>query len=237
MVEILTKFQEKMKRFVLSVVLFGFVFSCQQVGEILNPKKLPELDEQGIVVSQDNVMPQDTIWAVIHATNPLNGPLEYEWHCDGGRYMQPADGDSVFWIAPLNGGLYQLWVVVRNEDGASESPRKRINVVSTSAPVVNFILPRPHDYFVVSQTLHVQIRAQHENGIAQVRLWVNDSLIGRSDTAQDDLYDFYFTAEEKMVGESLLKAEAIANNQWHTTGTDQVTILIGGVLPGGNEQR
>ena len=226
----------KMKKYILIIITIFLLTACKQVGEIFNPKKPPELDEKGVVVSQNKVMPQDTILASIKATNPLNGPLEYEWHSDGGHYLQPADADSVYWVAPLSGGLYNLWVVVRNDDGEAESPKKQINVISSSKPIVNILEPEPRSYFVVSQEITVRVKAQHVNGIVKVSLWVNDQKTGETDQAQNNIFVFHFKASRNMVGETKVKAEAVARNNLSTTGSDQITILIGGIIPGGNEQ-
>ena len=224
-------------RFILLLIWGMFLWNgCEQVGELINPKRLPELDERGIVLSQDQVMPRDTIRASIKATNPLEGPLQYDWHADGGSFLPPFDNDTVFWVAPLSGGLYHLWVIVKNEDGESASPRRQINVISTSEPVVNILEPQDGAYFVTGQSCAVTIQAEHENGVSIVRLWINDHLMGESDNAQNGLYLFNITLDETMVGKTALKAEATANNQLQSKGQDVIYIYVGGILAGENEQ-
>ncbi|NOX89255.1 MAG: hypothetical protein GXO77_09515 [Calditrichaeota bacterium] len=210
--------------------------ACNGVEDLLNPKHPPELDERGVVVSQDQVMPRDTIMASIQATNPIEGPMQFEWHSDGGSFIPPADNDTVFWIAPLKGGLYHIWVIVSNDDGKKESPKKQINVISSSEPVVNILKPADGSYFVVTQQIEVQVSAEHENGVALVRLYVNDKLQAETDQQQNGVYRFNLTVNEDMVGKTVLKAEAVARNQLSGTGTDQITIFVGGIIPGGNEQ-
>ena len=221
--------------------LFGLIFlitvACQGVNDLLNPKHPPQLSEDGVVVSQDQVMPQDTILAKISATNPLDGPLEFTWYADGGNFIPPTDQDSVFWIAPVKGGLYHLWVTVGNLDGTTESPKRQILVVSTSKPVVNILRPSENAYFTVGQTLTVEVKAEHENGIALVNLYVNGRLQAQSDQSQNQVYTFRIALDDSMVGKTVLKAEAIARNQMASKGTDSIMILVGGIVAGGNEQR
>lgn len=117
----------KLKIWVLLVL--GLMFlntACEQVGDLINPKQLPELDQQGIQLSRDQVMPLDTVQAIIVATNPLEGPMQYQWLSDGGSFLAPSDNDTVCWVAPLSGGLYHLWVKVSNDDGSTESPKSRL---------------------------------------------------------------------------------------------------------------
>ena len=221
---------------VVAVLPAILMIACEQVGDLINPKKLPELDEQGILLSQDQVMPLDTVQASIKATNPLEGPLQYVWQSDGGTYLPPSDKDTVLWIAPLSGGVYHLWVTVSNTDGESTSPKKQINVISTSNPVVNIVQPTDGSYFVLNQVCNVKVDAAHENGIALVRLFVNDQLIGQKDTAHNGFYEFSFTIDESMVGKTGLRAEAVARNQLQSQGSDLIYIYVGGILPGGNDQ-
>ncbi len=210
--------------------------ACEQVGDLINPKHPPELDAQGIVLSQDQVMPRDTVTASIKATNPLDGPLQFEWQADGGNFLPPFDSDTVLWVAPLSGGLYHLWVTVSNEDGKTTSPKKQINVISTSQPIVNILQPPEGKYFVVGQTCTVKVKAEHENGIALVRLWVNQQFMGAQDAAPAGYFEFAFKVTESMVGKTLLRAQAVARNQLQSTGEDETYIFVGGIVPGGNER-
>lgn len=225
------------KAFYFLNLIFLIFSACQGVNDLFNPKHPPQLSEEGVVVSQDQVMPQDTILAQITATNPLDGPLEFTWYADGGNFIPPTDQDSVFWIAPVKGGLYHLWVTVGNLDGTTESPKRQILVVSTSKPVVNILHPSENAYFTVGQTIGVDVKAEHANGIALVNLYVNGRLQAKSDQAANQIYTFQLTLDDSMVGKTVLKAEAIARNQMASKGTDSITILVGGIVAGGNEQR
>ncbi len=220
--------------FVLGSMFFNT--ACEQVGDLINPKQLPELDQQGIQLSRDQVMPLDTVQAIIVATNPLEGPMQYQWLSDGGSFLAPSDNDTVYWVAPLSGGLYHLWVKVSNDDGSTESPKKQINVISTSEPVVNIVQPIEGSYFVLGQTCTVKVDARHENGISLVKLFVNDALLAQSDQKVNDRYVFEFTITEAMIGKTSIKAEAQARNQLQSKGQDLIYIYVGGILSGGNNR-
>ncbi len=225
------------KLFYISILLLLVLGACQSVDDILNPKHPPRLSDAGVQLSQDRVMPQDTICAKIQATNPLDGPLQFVWHADGGNFIQPADQDSVLWIAPVNGGLYHVWVEVGNKEGTTISPKRQVVVISTSEPVVNILEPPANAYFTVGQTVLIKVKAEHANGISVVNLYINGALKAQNDGALNQIYTFQLVLDDSMVGKTLLRAEAIARNQMATKGSDQITILVGGIVAGGNEQR
>ncbi len=230
------KNSEFKKWFAILLAIFFVLTACDQVGDLIRPKKLPELDAQGIQLSRDQVMPLDTVQAIIVATNPLEGPMQFQWLSDGGSFLAPSDRDTVRWVAPLSGGLYHLWVKVSNEDGSTESPKKQVYVISTSEPVVNIVQPADGSYFVLGQHCTVKVDARHENGISLVKLFVNGDLWGQTDQQVDGKYVFDFTVTEAMIGKTSLKAVAVAGNQLQSEGQDLIYIYVGGILPGGNVQ-
>lgn len=212
---------------------------CEGVEELINANRPPELDERGIIVSADRVAPFDTVTASISATNPVEGPLFYEWSATGGRFIQPADSSLVFWIAPLQGGLYQLTVKVSN-NRKSVDASKAIEVVSSAKPLVDIREPSEDAYFVVSQPIPVEAHAQHENGLSRVRLLVSkdgqDSLIQQLDGNAAGIYRFdRLRACRAWVGKATLIVEAQAANQLQTIGNDSVIINIEGIIEGKNE--
>ncbi len=225
----------KMKKWnaVLIIVIGFFILSCEQVENLINPRQLPELDERGVVVSRDQVMPGDTVMATITATNPLEGPLQYQWFADGGSFLPPSDKDTVYWVAPFSGGLYHLWVAVSNSDGETVAPKRQVNVISTSEPVVNIIKPEAGAYYLSGQVCQVEVIAEHENGVSLVRLLVNGELLGETDQSQNKVFKFSFNVTEQMVGKTEIRVEAIARNQLQSKGQDLVYIYVGGILPGG----
>jgi hypothetical protein len=219
----------KINLILISILL---LISCKDVENLINPTKAPELDQQGIVFSSDRVAPRDTVIASIRATNPEEGPLEYEWSRTGGSFIEPSDKDSVQWIAPLTGGTYNLKVKVSNSSRKSSETNRNITVISATEPLVDITEPAGNGYFVLYQEISVQARAEHENGIAGVSLFVNDSLVGQMSDQAKPLYTRSFKTKPAMVGKTVIKVQAEGNN--HKTGSDHITINIQGIIPGKN---
>jgi len=218
-------------------LLLGLLFmllGCDSVGHFLGLKKDPELGDEGIVVSADRVAPRDTVTACITATNPIDGPMYFKWTASGGSYIPPADGDTVRWIAPLSGGTYRLSVQVSNNDGSSDA-HKDIVVISATVPLVRIDQPKENSYFVAGDTIYVTYTAEHENGVAIVRLYVNNVLISERDGHAANTYRFTFTADTAMVGDAVITVEAQAANQFATIGRDSVLVHIKGYIEGKNE--
>jgi len=214
--------------------LFALIFilvSCDGVSDLLNLDKAPVLDENGIIVSSDRVSPGDTIMASISATNPEDGPLYYRWTKTGGNFVPPADKDTVYWVAPLAGGTYFIYVTVSN-DKKSTSTHKEVVVISSSKPLVRMLRPEENARFVLSETVEVEASAQHENGIARVRLFVGDSLLSESDGKKTGNYNFMFKPTPVMVGTTTLIVEAEAANQFSSIGRDSVNVIIKGIIIG-----
>jgi len=213
--------------------------ACEGVEELINANRPPELDERGIIVSADRVAPFDSVTASISATNPVEGPLFYEWSATGGRFIQPADSSLVYWIAPWQGGPYQLTVKVSNNRRSVEAS-KNIEVVSSAKPLVDIQEPAEDAYFVVNQQIPVEAMAQHENGISWVRLLVSkdgrDSLIQQLDGNAAGFYRFeQLHAYRALVGKATLLVEAQAANPLQTMGNDSLIINIEGIIEGKNE--
>lgn len=213
--------------------------ACEGVEELINANRPPELDERGIIVSADRVAPFDTVTASISATNPVEGPLFYEWSATAGRFIQPADSSLVRWIAPLLGGSYQLTVKVSNNRRSAEAS-KAVEVVSSAKPLVDIQEPAEDAYFVVNQQITVEATAQHENGISRVRLLVSkdgrDSLIQQLDGNAAGVYRFeQLYAYRALVGKATLLVEAQAANPLQTIGNDSLIINIEGIIEGKNE--
>lgn len=207
------------------------IWSCNSVQDLFKDT-YPHLDEQGIMVSADRVAPRDTVIASISATNPLgDGPLTYEWSTTNGTFMAPADKDTVKWIAPSSGGLETIRVRVSNSRHHSDA-QKQIAVISSNKPLVDIIEPEANAYFVLQQNIAVQATAEHDNGIAVVRLYVNNHLQAETDARADNHYRFTFKADSTMVGTSWIKVEAEASNQWSVKGSDSLAIQIGGIVIG-----
>lgn len=217
--------------FLLIVII---VFSgCKGIDSIFNPYKAPELDEKGVVLSADSVHPMDTVTASIKAVNPEDGPLYYEWSAAGnGRFIEPADKDTVYWIAPLNGGTYTIKVIVSNEKKHSEA-YKDIAVIVVTEPLVDILKPNKDTYFIQYELVEVEAYASHNNEVTTVRLFVNDIKKYEVDHNDTDIYQFEFETDSTMVGTTTIKVEA--DNTLGKTGADSITINVEEFIPGKNE--
>jgi len=218
------------------VIFMGILFvlllnGCEGVQDLIIDQR-PQLGE--LQLSANQVMPLDTVRARISATNPIEGSMEYEWSVlpDRGYLLQPADADTAFWVAPLQGGVYQISVRVSNSKRSVNSAPKDVNVLISSDPVVNIRKPLTDAYFVLGQTFTIEARARHDNGLSWVRAFVNDSLVGQSDQTANSTYLFQCTAAANMVGAPYIKIRAAAANALAPVGSDSVRIKIGGIIPG-----
>jgi len=224
-----------MKRFgiILGILLVLQLSGCEGVQDLITDQR-PQLGS--LLVSSDRVMPLDTVVASITATNPIDGTLEYEWSAepDRGYFLEPADKDSVFWVAPIQGGLYTLRVTVSNTK-RSASQAKEVNVLNSTSPVVDVLKPQADAYFVLGQNITIEARANHANGISWVRAFVNDSLVGQSDQNASGVYSFNCIAAANKVGNPFITVKAEAANALAPVGSDSVQIKIGGIIPGKNE--
>ncbi len=225
-----------MKRFgiILGILLALQLSGCEGVQDLITDQR-PQLGD--LLLSAKQVMPLDTVVANIEATNPIAGSLEYNWSVQPNRgyFLQPADGDTAFWVAPVQGGVYQISVTVSNSKRSVTSSPEEVNVLISSDPLVEIRKPLAEEYFVVGQTITIESRASHDNGLSWVRAFVNDSLIGQSDQTTNGLYSFSCTATNSMVGASYIKVQAAAANALSPKGSDSVQIKIGGIIPGKNE--
>ncbi len=220
----------KPSNFFLFSITLCFIFSCEGVEDLINAGKEPEIDEKGIVLSAEKVYPRDTVTASISATNPLDGPLNYAWSATGGTFIQPADKDTVRWIAPLSGRTYTIKVEVSNEKLSADAS-KDINVISLARPLVDIMSPEPDSHFILGKKIPVRAHAEHETGIKTVRLLIGDSLIAEKDgnSSNDYIFDALRAAPD-MVGKAKLIIQAEGFNQ--LTAQDEVEVQIEGIILG-----
>jgi hypothetical protein len=228
-----------MVKHILWACLAILCLSCDGVEDIINGKA-PVLDDAGIQVSADRVAPRDTVIASIKATNPQDGPLTYEWKCDGGDFIPPADSSKVRWVAPLIGGNYELEVKVSNEKRHSDDS-KIIYVESSDKPLVDILSPQKGTYFILNDLIPVEASAFHENDISIIRLYAinngRDSLIQELDGNISGTYSFsMLKAYPALVGQTILKVEAEARNALRTKGSDEVTVTVEGIIEGRNAE-
>ncbi len=186
--------------------------------------------------SPGHVNAGDTVTAIVVATNPEDGLLTYSWSSEPnrGQFIQPANHDTVFWIAPFIGDTYTLKVIVRNEK--SSSGEDVVTVQSSSEPLVNISSPKVGTFYVQNERIEVTSTAYHDNKLSFVRIFANGNQVGEKGYNSSNEYSFSFKTDSTMVGNLSIKVIAGAFNQASNTGADSVIVSVEGILPkrGGN---
>ncbi len=221
----------------IALLLPAVYISCSGIDDLIYDRH-PELSEMQISASR--VSPFDTVYASIEAKNPIDGILEYKWtvkNLGNGNSVNsaidgPADLDSVRWIAPIAGGFYELKVTVSNTAKKSTAA-KQIEVIVSDKPVVDLRKPVSGAYFTAGQSILIEARAEHVNGLSWVKAFIQDSLIGQSSQNTSGIYPFSALATNNMVGKTIVRIEA-KTAFVEQAGADSVEIEIGGIIPGKN---
>ncbi len=221
------------KYFLLSGALIILSFTgCDTIEDIIDPYDAPIISDEGIVLSAGNLTIGDTLTASVSATNSESGPLTYQWSSsDGGMFIQPSDSSRVRWIAPLKGDVYTIRVKVSNEKKSAEASRD-VNVISPENPIVNILSPKAGSYIVQYDSITVKASAVHDNPLAGVRLFVNDNMIMEQSYRLDNMYTMRFKSTAEMIGQTKLKIEAEAGNQYANLGSDSVFVFIEAIIQG-----
>lgn len=139
--------------------------------------------------------------------------------------MQPSDSSRVRWVATLKGVLYTIKVKVSNEKKSMEVSRN-VNVISPENPIVNILSPKEGSYIVQFDSVTVTASAVHDNPLAAVRLYVNDNMIAEQSYRPDNTYTMRFKSTAGMIGQTEIKFEAEAGNQFSTVGLDSINIFV-----------
>lgn len=219
-----------MKSYLKLILVIAVLISCNKVDDIINPDdyKAPEIES--INVSASTANPGDTVLVWVVASNPEEGFLTYSWQKSGGKFIEPADQDTAFWIAPLQGGNYELKATVSNEK-KNKSITKTVNVISAQKAIVNILNPKQGDFYVLGQTISVQAEAYHDNDLSKVEFFVNDSLVDQKDFSLDNTYNFSVATNPAMIGETSLKIKAEVFGQPENRSSDIVSVFVEGILP------
>ena len=227
-----------MKKYFITIVLFIFlVFSCDEVGKIIDEGiyQKPIIESLDLFPKMD-INIKDTVMAVVKATNPEKGLLTYKWSDDpenSGRFIDPADRDTAYWVA-LSPGPATITVTVSNDE--KKSKFKSLTVIDPVKPIVKILSPKEGEYIVQNYTVSVTGTADHGNNINHIRLFVNDSLKGQISVDKLSVdFSLSFIADSSMFGETTIRVDA-ESQQSGTTGADSVVVSIEGILPkrGGN---
>ncbi len=220
-----------MKTILKITFISTLLVACDKVGEIIDEGKYEKPVINSVDASPNNVNPGDTVTAIVEATNPEEGLLTYSWSApDGGLFIQPANHDTAFWIAPFTGKTYTLKVTIRNEQ-KSNSGSDEVTVVSSVKPLVNVSSPTNGSYFVQNEDINIILTAYHDNSLAFVRLFVNDIQQGEESYNASNNYTFSFKTDSSMIGDVPIKVVAGAFDQPGNTGFDLVVISVEAILP------
>jgi len=214
----------------LALLLLFIILSCSGLDDLIMDRH-PQLEE--MQVSGARVAPFDTVYASIKATNPIDGILEFKWKIDPdrGNFVGPSDTDSVRWVAPIQGGFYELKVTVKNT-AKQASDASQIEVLVTERPIVDIRKPALGDYYVIGQTISIEARADHANGLSWVQAFINDSLVAApQDQNGTGIYQFTCIADSTMVGTAEVKIKA-KSNYVAEPGSDLIDIQVGGIITG-----
>ena len=171
----------------------------------------------------------DTLRCWVNASDPEGGTLQYLWENDGGEFVTTPDRDSVIWRAPLHGGDYNLQVKVSNKS-KSVTRGKLIRVNSYEKPVVNIISPVNGSFLIQFNSYALITEAFHDNGISNVRIYVNGVLVGTCKEIQPSLFRLDWTADTP-AGLTKLKAIAQARST-AAVNADSIYVSLEGVVPG-----
>ena len=215
------------------ILLFLLTFiSCDKVGDIINNDEYQKPVIESLTLNPNILIIGDTLVAEVLATNPEEGELNYQWETipeDKGTFIFPINESKISWIAPLSGGIYDIKVIVSN-DQKSESKSEDVNVISLEQPLVNIIEPLENTYVVKGQIVNVVVSAFHENRLSFVRLYVANLLNEEKGYDRSNNYNFSFDTDT-LAGAVTLRVDAEASNQLGNVGSDSIVINVEGILP------
>ncbi len=215
------------------IILLFITFSCDEAKKILNPHQPPVIDEVIILPTSRIVNPADTVYLEVQATNPEEGALTYQWSvspAERGTFLESTDKATTRWKAPVQGDTYVFTILVSNTFKSTSQDRSVV-VVDLKKPIVNISSPKAGEYFVQLSEIQIVASAIHANGIDKVELFVNDQQQAEQAGHPSDEYQFTFTPDTTLVGQTEIKIEATAK-QVQKIGRDSIRVFIEGILPG-----
>lgn len=212
--------------FALAVVLIlTAALSCST--DLFNPEKPPQIT--ALTLDRYEVDPGDTVTATATVRDAKDKALAYGWSATAGLFLLPSDQPTARWKAPSTGGPHRITVTVTGEE-KSASRSTDVTVRSLVLPDVLILSPQAGTYVVQHDSLEVRARARHDNGIDQVRLYVNGSLKKTADGGTGEVVTFVCPVNEPS-GAASIRVEAVARVSL-LTKSDSVGIFVEGVVPG-----
>ena len=218
-----------MQKIILFTILTIFLFACDAAEDLITGRKAPEI----ISVESDkgwSVNPGDTVSITVNASNPEDGDLTYKWTVSAGSIIDGTYETTLIWKAPIVGGPYNIEIEVSNEY-KSNTESVTVEVASHVNPYVNITSPIIGEYLIQHTTCKLKFDATHNNGIAQIYVFINDQVIDSlagSQTITSYDYDWLITQN---AGTTEIEIVAISNIT-ALSGSDRVNVSIEGILPG-----
>jgi hypothetical protein len=174
----------------------------------------------------------DTVSFWVDATDPQEEDLTYHWTASGGTIITPANKDSMSWRSPNSGGTYTIRVEVSN---STKTTTRSINieVLSEEIPYVKIISPLANATLTQFYNENIEVECGHDNGIHEVRFFINDSLyeaLAGVTTGGTNLYVYSWYIDVP-AGTAEIRVEAeSANPAAPRVGIDGITVNIGGIV-------
>jgi len=128
------------------------------------------------------------------------------------------------------GGPYNIEIEVSNEY-KSNTENITVEVASNLNPYIEITDPNAGDYLIQYTTYNIKFDATHNNGIAQIYIYINDqvsdSMVGTTTSTSYNM-DWKITQN---AGNAEIKVEAISRLT-AKSGSDSINVSIEGILPG-----
>jgi hypothetical protein len=216
------------------VIIFCFMFillglSACKLEDLIKDVKPPEVSNINSKLDNFIINPGDTTLFWVEATDPQDETLNYLWTITVGEIIGSAQRDTLCWKAPLSGGKFPVSIKVSNSK-KSVTKSENITVLSFIRPYVKILKPTSNDYLVQYQPTTITAQAFHENGLTQVQLWINDSLIAGQSGAAVQEYQFNWNGSGP-AGLTEIKVTAVSKIT-ALIGADSISIPLEGIVRG-----
>ena len=212
----------------LCMVLILQMSSCG-LEDLIKEVNPPEVSTIYSTAENFSVNPGDTILFWVIASDPEGGSLSYLWTLNAGEIIGSAQRDTLKWKAPLSGGEFPIWVKVSKSE-KSITREENITVISLQRPYVKILKPVRDTFLVQYQTTTVTALAFHENGLMQVNLWVNDTLVSSQSGNSASEYNFLWNGSAS-AGTAEIKISAVSKKTT-MTGSDSINVSLEGIIRG-----
>lgn len=217
--------------FILFMILILPMFSCG-LESLIEDENVPEVSTIFSDAENFIVNPGDTVLFWVDASDPKGKSLYYLWSMTSGEIIGSAQRDTMQWKAPLGGGEFPVRVKVSNTEN-SVTREEHITVISLLRPYVKVLKPEQAAFLVQYQNTTIDAQAFHDNGLLQVNLWINDTLLSsKSGNPDNSDMDYTFTWNGSApAGITEIKISAVSKKT-NIAGSDSITISLEGIIRG-----